>query len=174
MAKKLREMTLEELWELFPIVLVPHDDLWKEWFREERDALQQFFPSAVITHIGSTAVPGIMAKPIVDILMEFPSAEGMKQAASVMEGAGYIRMSEAPSRISLNKGYTESGYADKVFHIHLRVLGDNAEILFRDYLRAHPEAALEYESLKISLAEKYRNNRDAYTEGKTKFIFKTL
>ena len=79
-------------------------------------------------------------------------------------------MSSSPSRVSMNKGYTESGYSEKVFHYHLRLKGDNPEIGFRDYLRANPDAASDYESLKKDLAVKYRNNRDAYTEGKTGFI----
>ena len=157
---------------MFPIVLVQYDPVWREWFREERAVLQRLFPDAAITHIGSTAVPGIMAKPVVDILIEFPSVAEMKLAASVMEGAGYIHMSCSPSRISMNKGYTEKGYAERVFHLHLRLRGDNAEISFRDYLRAHPEAAQEYENLKKDLADRFKHNRDAYTEGKTEFIIR--
>ena len=163
-------MTLEELWELFPIVLEPHREVWARWFEEESALLQSHFPDAVISHVGSTAVPGIMSKPTVDILMEFPSVESIASAASEMEGIGYIRMSESPRRISMNKGYTPSGYAERVFHFHLRVLGDNDEIRFRDKLISKPDVAKEYESLKVKLAELHKHNRDAYTEGKTEFI----
>ena len=79
-------------------------------------------------------------------------------------------MSESDSRISFNKGYTPAGYADKVFHIHFHRIGDNDEILFRDFLIAHPEVAEEYEKLKLSLLPKYKNDRDGYTEAKTKFV----
>ena len=168
--KSLKDMTLEELWELFPIVLVPHRECWKDWFREEKVFLQQLFPRAVISHIGSTAVPGIMAKPTVDILMEFPSTEEMRLAAEVMESHGYLCMSKSENRISLNKGYTASGYAEKVFHFHLRMAGDHAEIHFRDYLNAHPEVAKEYERLKLSLWKQYEHDRDGYTEAKSDFI----
>ena len=166
----LTNMPLEELWELFPVTLVPHRDCWRDWFREEKSSLQKIFPQAIISHIGSTAVNGLMAKPIVDILMEFPSLEDMGTAAQAMESRGYIRMSDSSTRISLNKGYTLRGYAPKVFHLHLRLRGDNDEIRFRDILRSNPTLAKKYEELKISLAARYKFDRDAYTEGKTEFI----
>ena len=72
--------------------------------------------------------------------------------------------------MSFNKGYAPVGYADKVFHVHVHRIGDNDEILFRDYLIAHPESAKVYEKLKLSLLPKYKNNRDGYTEAKTDFI----
>ena len=174
MTKPLNEMTLEELWELFPIVLEPHNGEWAIWFAEEKPILQNLCPNAAINHIGSTAIPEIMAKPTVDILVEFSTTDEMSVSACRMEEAGYIKMSDAISRISLNKGYTPYGYADMVFHIHLRLAGDNTEIHFRDYLISHPDTAKQYESLKEGLAERYRNDRDAYTEGKTEFIEEVL
>lgn len=74
--------------------------------------------------------------------------------------------------ISLNKGYTENGFAEKVFHIHLRYIGNNNELYFRDYLNEYPEIAKEYENLKLNLWKKFKHNRDAYTEAKTEFIIK--
>lgn len=65
-------------------------------------------------------------------------------------------MSFPDNRMSFNKGYTPAGYADKVFHVHVHRIGDNEEILFRDYLLAHPEYAEEYEKLKLSLLSKYK------------------
>lgn len=168
--KSLKDMTLTELWELFPIVLVSHQEAWANWFIEEKEFLQTLAPNALISHIGSTAIPEILSKPTVDILMEFSSEKEMQTAANRMENNGYIRMAESFHRISLNKGYTENGYAEKVFHFHLRLAGDNAEIKFRDFLCEHPAIAKKYETLKIELATKYKHNRDAYTEGKTAFI----
>lgn len=72
--------------------------------------------------------------------------------------------------MSFNKGYTPAGYADKVFHIHFHISGDNDEIRFRDYLIAHPDVAKEYERLKLSLLPKYWHDRDGYTEAKTAFV----
>ncbi|MDE6286257.1 MAG: GrpB family protein [Muribaculaceae bacterium] len=165
-------MTLEELWELFPIVLSPHRDEWAAWAREEIESLaallHEYAPR--IHHIGSTAVPGIMAKPTVDILVETAPGAGYAAMRGIMERAGYICMNESAARMSFNKGYTPQGYAERVFHIHFHRYGDNGEILFRDYLIAHPAAAREYERLKQSLLQAFRNNRDGYTDAKTAFV----
>ena len=79
-------------------------------------------------------------------------------------------MSTNKSRISLNKGYTENGFAEKVFHFHIRLYGDTDEIYFRDYLNTHPDIAKEYEKLKLRLWKEYEHNRDAYTDEKTDFV----
>ncbi len=172
MKKELKDMTLEELWELFPIELVPHNENWKVLAEDEIGILfallSDFSPR--ISHIGSTAIPGIYAKPIVDILVEMPEGFDWNEARRILESSGYICMSASDSRMSFNKGYTPDGYAEKVFHIHLHPYGDNDEIFFRDYLTAHLEVAKQYESLKLSLLAEYRNNRDGYTEAKTQFV----
>ena len=171
MHKKLSEMTLKELWELFPIVLSEHKDYWADWYREEVGLLKGILPAgAEYHHVGSTAVDGIMAKPIIDILIVVGSSEQMKLAAKLMCEHGYILMSESENRASMNKGYTENGFAEKVFHYHIRLKGDTDEIFFRDYLIAHPDVAKEYEKLKLRLWKEYEHNRDAYTNAKTDFV----
>ena len=132
----------------------------------------RFFCSAVmaISHIGSTAIHNIWAKNIVDVMVEIPQSVDMKEIARVLEQNGFIRMSSEAKRISLNKGYTENGFADKVYHIHLRYTGDNDELYFRDYLNEHTDAAKEYETLKLRLWKQYEHDRDAYTDAKTDFI----
>lgn len=175
MAKELSEMTLEELWELFPIFLVEHNDHWKDDYKEIEICLHDLlkdFPVHRISHIGSTAIQGIRAKNIVDVLIEIPASSDMKAMAVILEQNGFTIMSAEEPRISLNKGYTVNGFADKVYHIHLRYAGDNDELYFRDYLNGHPEVAKEYETLKLRLAEQYEHNRDAYTDAKTDFISK--
>ena len=67
----------------------------------------------------------------------------MKEIARVLEQNGFIRMSDEANRISLNKGYTKHGFADKVYHIHLRYAGDNDELYFRDYMNEHTAVAKE-------------------------------
>lgn len=174
MEKKLSELSLEELWQLFPIELTEHNPEWKDWAAAEmaylRDMLGEYAVS--VNHIGSTAIPGIMAKPIIDILVEIKANADRSVIRNRMEAAGYICMNDSPSRMSFNKGYTPSGYAGKVYHIHFHNIGDNAEIAFRDYLIAHPEEAREYERLKRSLLPQYRHNRDGYTDAKSDFINK--
>ena len=172
MKKQLKDMTLEELWELFPIVLTPHNPQWRHWAEEEMRLLGSLLAGYdfKINHIGSTSIPDIQAKPIVDILIEISHDAEWSPIKAILEGNGYICMSESELRLSFNKGYTPEGYAEKVFHIHLHRIGDNDEICFRDYLLAHPESARDYETLKLSLAPKYRNDRDGYTQSKTAFV----
>lgn len=172
MGKQLHEMTLTELWELFPVILTPHNPLWNDWAKEEMQLLYSLLTEycPIINHIGSTAIPDIQAKSIIDILVEVSTGAEWLQIKNIMRANGYICMSETDKRISFNKGYTPAGYAEKVFHIHFHRIGDNDEIRFRDYLIAHPDVAREYERLKISLLPKYRNDRDGYTEAKTGFV----
>ena len=172
--KKLSEMTLEELWELFPVFLTKPQSCWSEWYEEEKKELEKLAPSgAKIHHIGSTAIQGIWAKPIIDILVEVENYSKMKDLACQMEKNGYIDMSwSSIPRISLNKGYTENGFAQKVFHVHLRIVGDNDELYFRDYLNTHSDVAREYEALKLSLWKQFEHDRDGYTNAKTQFIKK--
>lgn len=175
MAKALEDMTLEELWELFPVALVEHKDSWAEQFREMELRLQGLltgFGNVRISHIGSTAIAGIKAKDIVDVLVELDGQEALERAALILERDGFIRMSSEPGRISLNFGYTPDGFAAEVFHVHLRLGGDNDELLFRDYLNAHPEVAGAYEELKVALQKQYEHDRDAYTAGKDSFVAK--
>ena len=175
MGKELSEMSMEELWELFPIFLVAHDDRWKDSFNEIEQTLTGLLadqPVVRISHIGSTAIQGIWAKNIVDVMVEIPQSADMEDVAYILEQNGFIIMSSDAKRISLNKGYTENGFADKVYHIHLRYTGDNDELYFRDYLNEHSDVAKEYEALKLRLWKQYEHNRDAYTDAKTDFISK--
>lgn len=172
MKKPLSQMTLSELWQLFPIVLTEHKPYWKAWYEEEVRFLQTVSPCVTYHHIGSTAVDGIWAKPIVDILAETDTRERMRSCARLLQNGGYIVMAESDGRISLNKGYTEDGFAEKVFHLHLRLTGDTDEVYFRDYLIAHPDIAKEYERLKLSVWKKYEHDRDGYTDAKANFVKK--
>ncbi|MDE6089762.1 MAG: GrpB family protein [Duncaniella sp.] len=172
--KELNEMSLEELWELFPIIITPHRPEWEKWAEDEiriiTDMLSVFSPT--VTHIGSTAIPRIPAKPIIDILVEISDNNDFITIKRIMERNGYICMSLSEKRMSFNKGYTPDGFAEKVYHVHIRTAGDNDEIYFRNYLREHPEAAHQYGLLKQSLLPKYKHDRDGYTEAKSEFVRK--
>lgn len=171
--KKLSEMTLEELWKLFPIQLVePDTKNWNRIFQDEKYMLVSLLPFQIkIHHIGSTAIKGIWAKPIVDILIEAHAAD-FKNIKSILSSNGYICMAESIKTLDFNKGYTSAGFADKVFHIHIKMHGKNDELYFRDYLNSYPKVAKEYESLKLNLWKQYEFNRDEYTHQKTEFIIK--
>ncbi len=171
MGKKLSEMSLEELWELFPIFLTEHNDHWEQWFQEEKEILTKLLPAGCrVSHIGSTAIKGIWAKPIVDILVESPDTASLAAAKTALAEKGYLLMSDDEERASFNKGYTESGFAQRVFHLHVRRMGDNDELYFRDYLNMHPKAAKKYEALKLRLWKEYEHNRDEYTRQKTELV----
>ena len=167
MAKRLSEMTLEELWQLFPIYLTEHRAVWTEWYEEEAARLREILPvGACVHHVGSTAVEEIWAKPIIDILVEVPEEAPMASVGALLAEHGWTRMAADERRMSFNRGYTEQGFAERVFHLHLRYAGDHDELYFRDYLRAHPEAAKDYERLKLSLWKRFEHDRDGYTAAK--------
>ena len=172
MGKALSDMTLEELWELFPIILTEHKEIWSEWYAEEQRRIADILPSnnIRISHVGSTAIDNIWAKPIIDILVELPISLSMESVKEILVQNGYICMSEQPNRKSFNLGYTSEGFAEKVFHLHLRYWGDNDELYFRDYMNENPLLAKQYEELKLSLWKKFEHDIDGYTFAKTSFI----
>lgn len=174
--KPLDAITLSELWQLFPIILTPHQPQWKAWAKDEIQELSiilsAYYPT--INHIGSTAINNIQAKPIIDILVEISPEVDWLDVKTELETAGYICMSSSGNRMSFNKGYTPEGYAEKVFHVHIHIIGDNDEIIFRDYLNSHSEVAREYEALKFSLLPQFKNDRDGYTNAKTDFIKRVM
>lgn len=176
MQKELSEMTLEELWALFPIILKDYNPDYPSWYELEKDELLKSLDHDTIvriSHIGSTAIPGLVSKPIIDILMELSEQSDKKQITEHLKSMGWILMRsvEEPSfHQSYNKGYTKFGFADRVYHLHVRYLGDWNELYFRDYLIEHPEIAAEYANLKQQLKNKYEHNRDAYTDAKEEFV----
>lgn len=175
MGKKLSEMTFEELWKLFPIFLTEHKNCWRDYYREMEERIRSELSEiriVRISHIGSTAIDNIYAKDIVDILVEAERSENLENAAMIVESIGFIRMFSSKRRYSFNWGYTEEGFADKVYHLHLRYEGDNDELYFRDYMNEHPSYAKEYERLKLNLWKKYEYDRDGYTNAKTAFVAK--
>lgn len=170
MSKPLSKMSLEELWVLFPIQLTEHQACWRDWYQVEKDYLLSVLPNAVkIHHIGSTSINDIWAKPIIDILIE-ANLSDHESIKSILLRNGYICMAQSETRSDFNKGYTPDGFADKVFHLHIRNFGDNDELYFRDYLNEHPEIAKVYEKLKLSIWKPFEHDRDGYTQSKTEFV----
>ncbi len=178
MRKALSEMTLEELWELFPIILKEHNPYYKEWYLTEKSEIEKAIDKSIIrriNHIGSSAVEGLIAKPTVDILLELDEHSDLPEIKQQLVDAGWVVMSyqeEPEFKMSLNKGYTAEGFAEKVFHLHVRLMGDWSELYFKDYLIAHPDVAKEYGRLKLQLKDQYLHDRDRYTFEKTEFVMK--
>lgn len=170
----LADMSLDQLWELFPITLVEYKPSYPEWYEEEKLWLVRHLRHLGlerINHIGSTAVEGLQSKATIDILIEFKHDYDTNDVHGVLDAAGWILMSESGSthRASYCKGYTPLGLADKSFHLHVRPLNDWPELYFRDYLRDHPEVASDYVALKLKLEERFKHDRDGYTIGKSDF-----
>lgn len=177
MKKNLNDMSLEELWQLFPIFLTEHQSCWAEWYTEEEALLSNLlsdYEVIRICHIGSTAIDHIWAKPTIDILLEvsYECDMEMDNIKAKLEHNGYTCMNQTDNRISFNKGYKLDGFAEKVFHIHVRFQGDHDELYFRDYLIEHPEIAHEYEKMKLKLWKKYEHDRDGYSYAKADFVLK--
>lgn len=173
--KELKDMSTEELWKLFPIILKKHNTNYKLWYDQEKQQLLDILQdSAVcrINHIGSTSVEGLIAKPIIDILLELPTAYDVNSVSQVLESNGWILMQKDTENqtLDLNKGYTPTGFAQKVYHLHVKSLGDWNELYFRDYLQQYPNVARQYEVLKERLKTQYEHDRDAYTNAKSDFI----
>jgi GrpB-like predicted nucleotidyltransferase (UPF0157 family) len=178
MGKALSEMSLEELWELFPIILKEPNPVYKEWYLTEKDEIVNAVGQSDIkriNHIGSSSVEGLISKPTIDILLEVDCNCDVELLKLKLSNAGWTLMSFADKpdlNMSFNKGYTPNGFAEKVYHLHVRNWGDWNELYFRDYLIAHKEIAEEYGKLKLGLREQYEHNRDGYIEAKTEFIMK--
>ena len=176
MKKRLNEMTLEELWQLFPIVLIAHDPNYRIWYDEEREDLLALLSDDVyrINHIGSTAIDNLIAKPTIDILLEIVTCHDRSLLTERLENNGWQMMRDhgVDNSLVLSKGYTEDGFAERVFHLHVRFPGDWDELYFRDYLNACPDVAREYGRLKQVLKRQYEYDRDGYTAAKTSFVQK--
>lgn len=175
--KELRDMSLEELWSLFPILLKEHNSDYSLWYEDEKKSLVRILNAhniSRINHIGSTSVKGLIAKPIIDILLEFSDIYNMNSIAGVLQSSGWIIMARnnAESSLALNKGYTPNGFTEKVFHLHVKPYGDWGELYFRDYLKKYPDVARQYGDLKLQLKKKFKHNRDEYTNEKSDFVIK--
>jgi len=155
--------------------LAPHNPHWKALFEVERQRLQMAIGAYVldIQHIGSTAIAGIAAKPIIDIGVAVTNFEEAVVCVAPLEQLGYEYKGEngIPRRHYFDYGMP------RLFHLHMFEQTSpewQAHLLFRDFLIGHPETARLYEALKMDLAEKYRNEREKYTNGKGDFIQRVI
>ncbi len=162
------------------IVVVPYDPLWPDMFVNEKEHLLSCLPTSLIKrveHFGSTAVPGLAAKPIVDILVEVISLDRTRrEVPAILEPQGYdyfwrpTRGDNSPPFYAWFIKRDSDGM--RTHHIHM-VEADFEHwdrLLFRDYLVEHPDVANEYGTLKLFLSQTYHHDRVAYTQAKTEFI----
>ena len=157
--------------------LVSYDPAWPGLFAAEQRRLGVILNvegiALTIEHTGSTSVPGLAAKPILDILAGAPDATSLARAIDTLQRADYIYRGEQgiPGRHFFRRGIPRQ------YHIHLTLTGSDFwrdHLLFRDHLRANPDVAAEYAALKQELAKRYPFDRESYIEGKTEFVQRIL
>lgn len=176
--KSLSNMTIGEFGLLFPIIISDYSDKWPGLYSSEAKLITDSLSRNEIVridHIGSTSIPGLKAKPTIDILLQISEQTGIQKLKDTFKLLGYI-INDHPENpaphLTFVKGYSEDGFNGQTYHVHIRYPGDWDEIPFREYLRKHKEIAKEYESLKLELATKYPNDRERYTGSKTEWIEK--
>jgi GrpB-like predicted nucleotidyltransferase (UPF0157 family) len=171
---RIEELVREE------VAIVPYDPVWPKIFEEEAAFLRRKLPQNLvrrIEHFGSTSVPGLSAKPIIDILVEVSSLEDTKkQIVPILDAEGYEYFWRPAFGNDGPPYYTwfikRNSEGKRTHHIHM--VEEDSELwdrlYFRDYLRQFPTEAKRYDELKRKLSEEYSNDRVKYTEEKSDFI----
>ena len=159
------------------IEIASYDPAWPALYAQEEARLREllaFIPSLEIEHFGSTSVPGLAAKPILDIMIGVESRGLWPGLVEPVKTLGYAYWDQNPKEEELFfvKGMPPFG-EKRTHHLHVYDFQGTRwkkELAFRDYLRAHPDEARRYGALKRALASKFTFNREAYTDAKTEFI----
>ena len=155
------------------VIVAQYDPRWAELYAAESAriaaVLAERNAAIVLHHTGSTSVPGLSAKAIIDILAERAKAFSRDDAIAAIQAAGYEYRGEQdiPGRDFFRRGNPRQ------YHLHLVEAGSpfaREHLTFRDHLRAHPDDSAAYTSLKTELARRFPRDREAYTEGKTQFV----
>ena len=162
-----------------PIIIIPYQESWPGQFHQLRNQLDDALGllSERIEHVGSTAVPGLWAKPIIDIDIVISAETAFGLVQSSLDGIGYDYLGD--QGITGRDAFDLRKSGATVPEHHLFVCRANSielrrHIAFRDYLLSHPDRAKEYSKLKRTLAARYRNDRNAYTNAKDEFIATVL
>lgn len=154
----------------FPLIVEAHREAWAEEFERESARVREAMGAVLraLHHIGSTAVPGLHAKPIIDMLAEVDSLVALDARGDAMAALGYEAMGEFG--ISGRRYFRKcDGSGARTHHIHAFADGSRhvaRHLAFRDYLRAHPAAAAEYGALKLRLVSTCAGDMEAYIAGK--------
>ena len=161
------------------VALVPYDPRWPSLFEAERERLGQFFPTQFldIQHFGSTAIPGMPAKPIIDLLA---GVESMAVADSLVESLlnlSYTTSAEFNATLIDRRWFMRWANGRRTHHLHI-VVFDGTEwrrrLRFRDVLRSNAELAHRYALLKKELATQHSIDREAYTRAKSEFVLSVV
>jgi GrpB-like predicted nucleotidyltransferase (UPF0157 family) len=158
-----------------PIVIESYCSEWREYFTQEAGLIQSVVGIyiTVVEHIGSTAVPGLAAKPIIDMLIGVKSLADSPHFIAPLLQLGYVYVPEHEAELPERRYLYKQKDAEDTFHLHMVEPESeffSRHIAFRDYLRSHPEAVAAYASLKLKLAREFGSDRSGYTDAKTEFI----
>jgi GrpB-like predicted nucleotidyltransferase (UPF0157 family) len=160
-----------------PIALSSYDSEWPRRFDEERRLLEPVLAPWLdggIHHVGSTAIPGVSAKPIIDMIA---GVRDLEEARAVFEPLATLSYHYGPHRPDEAHWFGKPSRSNRTHHLHLTVPGSalwRERLTFRDALRADAALAAEYEALKLHLATEHPDDIVAYTHGKTAFIARVL
>ena len=159
-----------------PIVIVPYDPEWPGAFRRIGARLRSTLGATArrIDHVGSTAVPGLDAKPVIDIQVSVVAIAPEALYLGPLETMGFRWDRENPDR---SKRFFREPVGEHRTHIHVREAGsldEQLNLLLRDYLRTHPDVAAEYARVKWALAERFRNDREGYVRAKEPTVWSIL
>ncbi len=154
------------------IEVVPYDPNWPKQFEEEASQIMLIFSENffAIHHIGSTSIPGLAAKPTIDIVLEVKDIELVDKCNPQMKKLGYEAWGEykIPGRRFFVKGEDK-----RTHHVHTFQIGSpeiTRHLYFRDYLKSHPDEAKEYANLKIKLTQQFTNDRRGYVQNKQDYV----
>lgn len=159
-----------------PVEIVDYDPGWVAVFVDLGAALRDALGEVAvrIDHIGSTAVPGLAAKPVIDVQVSVRTLEVLDAFRAPLQRLGYLYRADNPER---TKRYFREPSGHRRTHIHVRQLGSFSQqfpLLFRDYLRSHPPALAEYADVKRQCAARFRHDRPGYVEAKDSFVWDVI
>ncbi|MFF2887328.1 GrpB family protein [Paenibacillus sp. NPDC057967] len=162
---------MEDQW-----TIAPYSSVWKELFLQTGQLLRQALQEKAIRidHIGSTSVEGLAAKPIIDIQISVPDYKNLEQYQNEIESAGFMLRPDNPDQ---SKRYFRELPGHRRTHVHVRQYGSYSEqlsLLFRDYLRTHPQDCDRYTEEKHKLFRKFYHDRPQYVEGKGPIVWDIL
>ncbi|WP_332898692.1 GrpB family protein [Haladaptatus sp. CMSO5] len=158
-----------------PIILDDYDTNWPAQFEAEATNINDAIGERIerIEHIGSTSIPGMPAKPIIDMLVGVTSLKDADACITPLEALGYEYVPKFEDVMPNRRYFRKSEGKTRTHHLHMVETGSEfwtRHLAFRDYLREHPDVAAEYADLKRELAREHRHDIGAYTDGKDEFI----
>ena len=165
-----------ELFMKAPVIIEEYNPIWPLLYEDEKNRICNVIGEKCesIEHVGSTSVSGLGAKPIIDIMIGFRTLSDAEECIKPMIKLGYEYIKEHEEEIPERRFLTQGSRSEGRTH-HAHMVETSSEfwirlLMFRDYLRTHPDVAEDYYKLKKKLANQYQDNRRAYTDSKTSFI----